>query len=81
MLFNVKKCSFMHMGKGNKKFKYNIGGVTSRVSEEERNLGVIMHSSVIVKPSRQCAEVAKRANRILGMIKRTIVSAGTRMWY
>src|SRR6218665_1667917 len=39
---------------------------------EERDLGVIMHSSA--KPSRQCVEAAKRANRILGMIKRTIVS-------
>ena len=42
-----------------------------RASEEERDLGVIMHS--IAKPSRQCVEAAKRANRILGMIKRTIV--------
>jgi len=72
MLFNVGKCSAMHMGKGNKKFKYNIGGVTLRASEEERDLGVIMHCSA--KPSRQCVEAAKRANRILGMIKRTIVS-------
>ena len=39
---------------------------------EERDLEVIMHCSV--KPSRQCVEAAKRANRILGMIKRTIVS-------
>jgi len=72
MLFNVDKCSVMHMGKGNRKFEYNIGGVTLRASEEERDLGVIMHSSA--KPSRQCVEAAKRANRILGMIKRTIVS-------
>src|SRR6218665_1004243 len=43
MLFNVDKCSVMHMGKGNKKFKYKLGGVTLRASEEERDLGVIMH--------------------------------------
>ena len=39
-----------HMGKGNKKFKYDIGGVTLRASEEGMDLGVIMHSSA--KPSR-----------------------------
>ena len=72
MLFNVDKCSVMHMGKGNKKFQYNIGGVTLKASEEERDLRVIMHCSAT--PSRQCVEAAKRANRILGMIKRTIVS-------
>src|SRR6218665_2657411 len=71
MIFNVDKCSVMHMGKGNKKFQYNIGGVTLRASEEERDLGAIMHCSA--KPSRQCVEAAKRANRVLGMIKRAIV--------
>jgi len=38
MLFNIDKCSVMHMGKGSKKFKYNIGGVTLRASEEDRDL-------------------------------------------
>jgi len=52
--------------KSNKKFKYDLGGVTLRASDEERNLGVIMHSSA--KPSRKCVEAANRANRILGMI-------------
>ena len=62
MLFKVDKCSVMHMGKGNKKFQYNIGGVTLRASEEDlgEDLGVIMHCSA--KPSRQCVEAAKRAN-------------------
>src|SRR6218665_2175815 len=72
MLFNVEKCSVMHMGRGNNKFKYDIRGVALRATEEERDLEVIMHSSA--KPSRQCMEAAKKANRILGMIKRTIVS-------
>ena len=43
-----------------------------RETEEERNLGVIVNNSA--KPSRQCAEAAKKANRVLGMIKRTIIS-------
>src|SRR6218665_3312340 len=39
MLFNVDKCSVLHMRRGNKKFKYDIGGVALRASEEERDLG------------------------------------------
>jgi len=29
-------CSIMHMRKGNKEFKYDIGAVTLRASEEKR---------------------------------------------
>ena len=72
MLFNLEKCSVMHMGKRNKEFAYEMGGKVLKVSEEERDLGVIMHKSA--KPSRQCAEAAKKANSTLGMIKRTIVT-------
>src|SRR6218665_2480268 len=43
-----------------------------KVSEEERDLGVIMHRSA--KPSKQCAEASKKANSTLGMISRTIVT-------
>jgi ribonucleases P/MRP protein subunit RPP40 len=72
MLFNVEKCSVMHMGKRNKEYSYEMGGKVLKVSEEERDLGVIMHKSA--KPSRQCAEASKKANSTLGMIKRTIVT-------
>ena len=43
-----------------------------KVSEEEKDLGLIMHKSA--KPSRQCAEASKKANSTLGMIRRTIVT-------
>ena len=72
MLFNVEKCKVMQVGRNNKEFKYEIGGKTLQAVEEERDLGVIIHRSM--KVSRQCAEAAKKGNRILGMIKRTIVS-------
>ena len=42
------------------------------MSEEERDLGVIMHRSA--KPSRQCVEASKKANSTLGMIRRIIVT-------
>jgi len=43
-----------------------------KVSEKERDLGVIMYKSA--QPSRHCAEVSKRANATLDMIRRTIVT-------
>src|SRR6218665_653964 len=58
MLFILEKCSVMHMGKGNQELSYVMGGKVLKVSEEERDLGVIMHRSA--KPSRQCADASKR---------------------
>src|SRR6218665_2406714 len=72
MLFNLEKCSVMHMGKGNQELSYEMGGKVLKVSEEERDLGVIMQRSA--KPSRQCAEASRKANSTLGMIRRTIVT-------
>src|SRR6218665_1594466 len=62
----------MHMGKGNQELSYVMGGKVLKVSEEERDLGVIMHRSA--KPSRQCAEASKKAYSTLGMIRRTVVT-------
>ena len=38
MLFNLEKCSVMHMGKRNQEFEelYEMGGKVLKVSEEER---------------------------------------------
>jgi len=72
MLFNLEKCSVMHMGKRNQELSYKMGGEVLKESEEERYLGVIMHRSA--KPSRQSAEASKKANSTLGMIRKTIVT-------
>ena len=45
MLFNLKKCSVTYMGKRNQELSYVMGGKELKVSEEERDLGVIMHRS------------------------------------
>src|SRR6218665_2369336 len=52
-----------------------MGGKVLKMSEEERDLGVIMHRSA--KPSRQCAEASKKANSTVGMIRKTIVTRDT----
>ena len=70
MLFNVNKCSVMHMESRNRMVEYEFGGQVLNKSEQERDLGV--HKSG--KSAKRCAEAAKRANRVLGMIKMTVVS-------
>ena len=35
MLFNLEKCSVMHMGKRDQELSYEIGGKVLKVSEEE----------------------------------------------
>ena len=66
MLFNVDKCSVMHIGKQEEENNYKLCGQILGSTIEERDLGIIMHHSL--KPSRQCAEAAKKGNQILGMI-------------
>ena len=51
---------------------YEFGGQVLNQSEQERDLEVNIHK--IGKSTKQCAKTAKRANRVLGMIKRTVVS-------
>ena len=49
-----------------------------KVSEEERDLGVIMHRSA--KPSRQCAEASKKAKSTLGMISVSFLLANIQIY-
>ena len=63
MLFNVDKCSVMHIGRQKEQHKYELCGKIIKCTNTEKDLGVIMHKSL--KPSRQCAEAAKKGNRIL----------------
>jgi hypothetical protein len=72
MLFNIDKCAVMHMGRKNKGFHYQLGNKELRSTEEEKDLGVIIHKST--KTSRQCTVAATKANQILGFIRRTVVS-------
>ena len=47
-----------------------MDGTKLAEQEEQRDLGIIIHSSL--KPSQQCVAAAKKANKMLGMIKRNI---------
>ena len=68
MEFNVKKCKILHVERTNPRYGYTMLGVPLKAVEEEKDIGVWMHSSL--KPSHQCAEAAKTGNLVLGKLLR-----------
>ena len=55
----------MHCGRLNRSIDYKLYGQKIRVTESEKDLGVIINSDL------KCnGQVAKKANKTLGMIKR-----------
>ena len=70
MLFNEDKCTVIHMGKNNREAEYKFGKTILKKSLQERDLGVIIDKSG--KSAEQCKAAVKKANSVLGMIKRNI---------
>ena len=70
MLFNTDKCVVIHMGKNNQEAEYKLGSTSITKSKKERDLGVIIANTG--KAAEQCTAAVKKANAILGMIKRNI---------
>ena len=63
MSFNIPKCKIMHVGKNNPRFAFKLSGVALTVVEEEKDIGVTVHSSL--KPSKHCQKVAATASAVL----------------
>ncbi len=59
------------MGRSNREFDYKLGDTIIRKTKQEKDLGVII--SCNGKSSEQCTLAVKKANAILGMIKRNIL--------
>jgi ribonucleases P/MRP protein subunit RPP40 len=72
MPFNADKCKVMHVGYGNTQATYKLGSDLIKAIKEEQDLGVIM--SADLKVAQQCKKAANTANKVLGMINRTIAN-------
>jgi len=70
MEFNVSKCKVMHLGKSNPRNAYHMRGNRLNVVEQEKDLGIIISDDL--KASQQCLYAFNKANKVLGMIRRTI---------
>ena len=70
MLFNFRKCKYLHTGPGNTGMDYEMGGTILSKTVKEKNLGVSMHANMNI--SEQCRIAASNGNQLLGMIRRNI---------
>jgi len=67
MKFNKAKCKVLHVGWGNPKHKYRLGGQWLESSPEEKDFEALMYEKLNM--SRQCALAAQKAGRILAASK------------
>ena len=69
MVFNLAKCKVMHLGRSNPRNTYTMNGTVLSETNEEKDLGVWIDSSL--KPGTQCGVAAKTANQVLGLITKS----------
>ena len=70
MVFNIDMCKCLHIGYGNNRTSFQLGGTEVLTATQEKDLGVIVTENLKVSEQcAYCAKVAKTANKVLGIIK------------
>ena len=70
--FNVKKCKVLHVGHNNPLIPYTMEGRELEQTVFEKDLGVTMDKEL--KFNKQTSIAVKKANQILGLIKKTMAT-------
>ena len=75
---NTSKCKVMHFGTRNNKYEYRLNERLLEETTTERDLGVCISNDL--KWEHQCNKVAAKANRMLGVLRKTFISRDILLW-
>ena len=77
LCFNVDKCKVLHIGFNQQYRRYKLGEDFINTSDVERDLGILIDSKLTFH--EHCSTTAAKANKLLGMIRRSFEYVNTDM--